>query len=311
MKRNCQSADYAKPNQAARAGKPASTWMRRICLTLAAVVGLQGTLAQAQTVYYHNDAGGSPVAATDESGALLWRESYRPFGERMLKPAAANSQWFHGKQLDPDTGLEDFGARNYDPVVGRFLSVDPVDFSEKNILQSSNRYLYANNSPYKYKDPDGRFAIPLLFVLFAGVLVAAAAVSSNPSSNVGANSGGGGLDPSLRQGSVQVNFLDSIFTRSEEEEGGEEADGVQPPAPAASGADQPLNPNEPPQPNENNLDIIKGNKAADKVAQEAGYRDAHDAKDGRGDSRMNIYNDKTTGQKWLWDGKTGSWKDML
>ncbi|MFZ6722939.1 hypothetical protein [Undibacterium sp. Ji49W] len=66
----------------------------------------------------------------------------------------------------------------------------------------------------------------------------------------------------------------------------------------------------PAQPNENNLDKIPENKG-DKTAQDAGYIDAHDAKNGRGDSKVNIYNDKTTGQKWLWDGKRGSEKEIL
>jgi hypothetical protein len=39
--------------------------------------------------------------------------------------------------------------------LGRFLSVDPVQFREDNIF-SFNRYAYANNNPYRYFDPDGR-----------------------------------------------------------------------------------------------------------------------------------------------------------
>jgi RHS repeat-associated protein len=132
-------------------------WARSLCALLVVTLGLQGTLAQAQTVYFHNDIAGSPIAATDQAGNLLWRESYRPYGERVLKPAAANAQWFHGKQTDPETGMSDFGARNYDPVLGRFLSIDPVDFQDKNI-HSFNRYAYGNNNPLKYKDPDGRYA---------------------------------------------------------------------------------------------------------------------------------------------------------
>ena len=65
------------------------------------------------------------------------------------------------------------------------------------------------------------------------------------------------------------------------------------------------------QPNENNLDKIKGNKAGNEAAQGAGYDDAHDAKAGRGESSVNIYNDKTTGRKWLWNGKSGSGKEEL
>lgn len=148
-------------------GKRIGRWSRGLCLLLAVTLGLQGALAHAQTVYYHNDVAGSPIAATDEAGNLLWRESYRPYGERMLRPAAANTQWFHGKQLDPDTWIEDFGARNYDPVLGRFLSIDPVDFSDKNI-HSFNRYAYGNNNPVKYKDPDGRIGFLAIFLPLFG-----------------------------------------------------------------------------------------------------------------------------------------------
>jgi hypothetical protein len=45
--------------------------------------------------------------------------------------------------------------RYYDQSIGRFLSVDPVTAHEKP-GQNFNRYWYANNSPYKFVDPDGR-----------------------------------------------------------------------------------------------------------------------------------------------------------
>lgn len=45
--------------------------------------------------------------------------------------------------------------RYYDPIAGRMLSIDPV-ITDANTGGSFNRYAYANNSPYKYTDPDGR-----------------------------------------------------------------------------------------------------------------------------------------------------------
>jgi uncharacterized protein RhaS with RHS repeats len=45
--------------------------------------------------------------------------------------------------------------RYYDPVAGRFLSIDPVT-TDANTGSSFNRYAYAANNPYKYVDPDGR-----------------------------------------------------------------------------------------------------------------------------------------------------------
>ena len=65
------------------------------------------------------------------------------------------------KPFDNQTGLSYMGARYYDPVIGRFMGVDPVGFQENNI-HSFNRYAYANNNPYKFVDPDGRQARSVL-----------------------------------------------------------------------------------------------------------------------------------------------------
>ncbi len=53
-------------------------------------------------------------------------------------------------------------ARYYDPVIGRFYSNDPVGYTAKNPVMSFNRYLYVNNNPYKFKDPDGRELVGIM-----------------------------------------------------------------------------------------------------------------------------------------------------
>jgi RHS repeat-associated protein len=113
--------------------------------------------AAIRITYYHTDALGSPVAATDQQGNVVWRETYEPYGERIKKvPASStNARWHTGHVLDTETGLQYAGARYYDPVLGRFMGVDPAFFTEKN-PHSFNRYNYGNNNPYKYIDPDGR-----------------------------------------------------------------------------------------------------------------------------------------------------------
>ena len=123
------------------------------------VIALSSTVSHAAPVtrFIHNDALGSPIAATDQNGDVIWKEEYRPFGERIIKDSKTDDQkrWFTGHVQDKDTGLVYMGARFYDPSIGRFLSPDPVGFSQS-VPALFNRYAYANNNPYKYVDPDGR-----------------------------------------------------------------------------------------------------------------------------------------------------------
>ncbi|MFI7368039.1 polymorphic toxin-type HINT domain-containing protein [Streptomyces sp. NPDC050149] len=60
---------------------------------------------------------------------------------------------FVGGTSDSDTGLTHIGAREYDPAIGRFISVDPImDMADS---QQMHGYSYANNNPVTQSDPDG------------------------------------------------------------------------------------------------------------------------------------------------------------
>ncbi|MEE4185783.1 MAG: RHS repeat-associated core domain-containing protein [Gammaproteobacteria bacterium] len=121
--------------------------------------------AAATMTYYHNDALGSPVLATDDQGAVLWRARYRPFGERAQSAAdylasRANPVWFTGHVHDDVSGLTYMQARYFSPFSGRFLSPDPA-LLRADDPQTFNRYAYARNNPYRYIDPDGRESIAI------------------------------------------------------------------------------------------------------------------------------------------------------
>jgi RHS repeat-associated protein len=60
---------------------------------------------------------------------------------------------FTGQRLD-DTGLYYYGARYYDPAIGRFISSDTIVQNPAN-PQTLNRYSYCLNNPLKYIDPSG------------------------------------------------------------------------------------------------------------------------------------------------------------
>jgi len=117
--------------------------------------------ASEETTYYHTDVLGSVIAATDEAGEIVWRKTYDPFGREIISDSNGDEieeQTYTGKPYDAETGLVYLGQRYYDPELRRFIGMDPVPFNLGN-LESFNPYIYANNNPYKFVDPDGRQAV--------------------------------------------------------------------------------------------------------------------------------------------------------
>jgi RHS repeat-associated protein len=106
------------------------------------------------TKYQHTDALGSPVAVTNASGQLIERMDYEPWGAIIGNPARSG-MGYTGHVMDGATGLTYMQQRYYDQSIGRFLSMDPMAADTVNGW-NFNRYNYAANNPYKFKDPDGR-----------------------------------------------------------------------------------------------------------------------------------------------------------
>ncbi len=105
------------------------------------------------TKYQHTDALGTPIATTGSTGAFIEKSEYEPYGQQVnVVGAAKDGPGYTGHVQDAATGLVQMQQRYYDPLLGRFLSVDPVTVSSVNF----NRYWYAKNNPYKFLDPDGR-----------------------------------------------------------------------------------------------------------------------------------------------------------
>ena len=127
------------------------------------VSGPTGTLARITNdvvTYLHPDHLGSAQAGTRANGTVAWREQYTPFGEQLQNPAANdNLGGFTGHIKDSATGLNYMQARYYDPVIGRFLSVDPVGFMTSGGNPGYfNRYSYTMNDPINLVDPTGMFS---------------------------------------------------------------------------------------------------------------------------------------------------------
>jgi len=61
---------------------------------------------------------------------------------------------FTGKERDKETGWDYFGARYYNPAVGRWMVVDPL--AQHSAQVDKSPYAYTWNNPINLTDPDGR-----------------------------------------------------------------------------------------------------------------------------------------------------------
>ncbi len=109
----------------------------------------------AQVYFYHPDHLGTATLLTDINGQPYQYFLNLPFGEEMAAQRAdgkfSTRYKFNGKELDKQTGYYYYGARYYDPVLSRWLSVDPL--AEKNA--GAVPYNFTLNNPIILIDPLG------------------------------------------------------------------------------------------------------------------------------------------------------------
>ena len=99
--------------------------------------------------YQHANALGSNIMLTDDTSAATARYEYDVFGAvRSETGTSDNPRKFTGKEYESDVKLYYYGARYYDPYIGRFTQRDPVG-------DGVNWYAYANNNPLAFIDPNG------------------------------------------------------------------------------------------------------------------------------------------------------------
>jgi RHS repeat-associated protein len=109
-----------------------------------------------KTLRFHLDHLGTPRLITANGGVEVARPRYFAFGQEMRVSADAEPMKFTGHERD-GRSLDYMHARYYDPLMGRFLSVDPTwESAALRAPQSWNRYTYVRNNPVNRTDPDGR-----------------------------------------------------------------------------------------------------------------------------------------------------------
>lgn len=123
-----------------------------------------GTYDGSQRRYFLKDHLGTVRTTVDQSGNVDGYDDYYPFGLVMSGRSNNTSNpddnyKFTGHERDDEAGLnlDYMMARNYDPVIGRFLQIDP--FAHQFPEWSS--YNYALNSPMNFTDPDGNSPVSI------------------------------------------------------------------------------------------------------------------------------------------------------
>ncbi|NNU15983.1 hypothetical protein HK107_06575 [Parvularcula sp. ZS-1/3] len=113
-------------------------------------------ITNGEVTYVYADHLGSNSVLADDQGNVIAKETLTPYGEVWAgsSPTNDNGPTFTGHVRDSATGLTYMQARYYNPVVGRFLAKDPVEFDTGGPAYF-NRYSYALNSPTTIIDPMG------------------------------------------------------------------------------------------------------------------------------------------------------------
>ncbi|MCZ7619687.1 MAG: RHS repeat-associated core domain-containing protein [Myxococcota bacterium] len=102
-----------------------------------------------------DQVGSVRLVVNADTGAIAQRIDYDAFGNVLADTSPGFQPFgFAGGLMDPDTGLVRFGARDYDPRVGRWTSKDPIRFQG----DATNLYGYSLADPVNILDSNGLWA---------------------------------------------------------------------------------------------------------------------------------------------------------
>ena len=151
--------------------------------------GIGGVLASWHTngvsYYYRQDGLGNVTEVVQTNGAVVRSLRYSPFGNVITNNGSyAQLLAFQSKIFHSRAAASYFGFRFYSSSLGRWLSREPLGEDE-----SVDLFMYVNNSPLKYMDPDGSVAESLWDAANVGM----GAVSLGANAAAG-NWGGAALD---------------------------------------------------------------------------------------------------------------------
>jgi RHS repeat-associated protein len=138
-------------------------------------------LTDGKNQFYHPNHLGSASVITDQTGGRKEQIEYHPFGtyRDVGSPTGTydydatfpDVNYTFTDQEDDELGFYNYGARLYDPLLGRFISPDRL-VPDPGDPQALNRYTYCVNNPLIYTDPSGEiFGIDDLLAVVIGAAI--------------------------------------------------------------------------------------------------------------------------------------------
>ena len=169
------------------------------------------------TYFFHKDHLGSTSFLTNGTGQIVNQTTeFLPFGlERDDFGQDTTDYKFTDQELDTSTGLYNYDARLYDPVLGTFITPDSIRQDDYD-PQALNPYAYCRNNPLKYTDPSGnifQLFSPDTYFDIASIIWGVIEFAKEPSwINLGAIGGDlvGAAIPGLTGVGASIRFSDNI-----------------------------------------------------------------------------------------------------
>jgi RHS repeat-associated protein len=131
--------------------------------------------------YFIKDHLGNNRILFNQDNLVLQQSSYYPFGMLVTQPTRSyydyNRYLYNGKELQDDFELDwyDYGARFYDPQLGRFHTIDP----RAEAYYSWSPYNYVGGNPIRRIDENGEFWNYAIGAVIGGVVEAGAQIAIN------------------------------------------------------------------------------------------------------------------------------------
>ena len=145
--------------------------------------GVTGVKYSGSTYIYRKDVQGNIIALLDSTGKVVVRYTYDAWGNHAVEPVSStyttlanlNPFRYRGYYYDTETELYFLKTRYYDPEIGRFMTIDGIEYLDPETINGLNLYAYCGNNPVMCVDPNGN---AWWHWLVAGIAIALAVVVS-------------------------------------------------------------------------------------------------------------------------------------